>query len=77
MMSSTSAVLRLLRLAMAPRTVAARCCGMVVGQGALADLADAARRAAGVDDEGFGHGGVLPERLFEPRRTPAQPLGQF
>jgi hypothetical protein len=26
-----------------------------VGEGAFANLADAARRAAGVDDEGFGH----------------------
>jgi hypothetical protein len=27
----------------------------MIGEGALADLADAARRADGVDDESFGH----------------------
>ena len=30
-----------------------------VGEGALSDLADAARRAAGVDDVGFGHWNLL------------------
>ena len=31
---------------------------MDIGERAFANLADAARRAAGVDDQGFGHGGI-------------------
>jgi hypothetical protein len=40
---------------------------MVLGKRALADLADAAGRAAGVDDEGVGHGLVLPDAEFSKR----------
>ena len=56
MTSSTSAVSRSLRSASALSTVAAEVLRVDVGERALADLADAARRAAGVDDEGVGHG---------------------
>ena len=41
-------------LASAFSTVAPRCCGWMFDERALADLADAARRAAGVDDEASG-----------------------
>src|SRR5207253_9984111 len=45
--------------------------GMDVGQRALADLADAAGRAAGVDDESFRHGTWFRWRWCgAPRFTP-------
>ena len=50
MMSSTSAVSRSLRSAMAASTAAPMMLRVLVGQRALADLADAPRGADGVDD---------------------------
>ena len=55
MMSSTFDVSRSLRSAIAASTDDGEALRMEVGERALAGLADAARRAAGVDDQGVGH----------------------
>ena len=55
MMSSTSAVLMVVAFGDGLQHGRGQLLGMDVGQRAFADFADAARRAAGVDDQGFGH----------------------
>ena len=59
MMSSTSAVSKPLRSASASQHRGAEVLRVEVGERALARLADAARRAAGVDDQCVRHGALL------------------
>ena len=55
MMSSTSAVLRSIALLQRLQHRRRQMLRMQMREGALADLADAARRADGIDDVRFGH----------------------